>query len=163
MTARDPKPAHKKSLLISLATGAVLIPLAAYGASSLVNATSGPEPAAPSTVTTAAVTAAPVGPADIDIACGDEGLQLVAAEADGSISDVQQAALDALRGICADQGRPLPGPTALAPTATTPTTDAVPSTSVGTSPDSDDDDHDRDDDHGGHGRGGDDDDHEDDD
>jgi hypothetical protein len=159
MTARDPKPGQRRSLLLSLATGALLVPLAAYGASSLANAPSSSEPGL--TPTTAVPlsgstdTTAPAEPADIGIACGEEGMQLVAAEANGSISTVQQAALDVLRDICADERRPLPGPPTLAPAAT-PTTVAARPTTVGTSADDDDDD--RDDDHSGHGRHGDEDD-----
>jgi hypothetical protein len=145
---------------MSLATGALLVPLSAYGASSLVNAPAEPEPASTSTtvapVASPTETVAPVESADIGIACGEQGMQLVATEVNGSISTVQQAALDALRDICADEGMPLPD-TTLAP-ATTPTTVAVQPTTVGTSPDEDGDD--RDDDHSGHGRHGDDEDDE---
>jgi hypothetical protein len=164
MTARDPKPGQRRSLLLSLATGALLVPLAAYGASSLANAPSGSEPAlTPTTAVPLAGstdTTAPAEPAVIGIACGEEGMQLVAAEANRSISTVQQAALDALRDVCADEGRPLPGPPTLAPAAT-PTTVAAQPTTVGTSADDDDDEWD--DDHSGHGRHGDDDDDRDDD
>ena len=38
---------------------------------------------------------------DLETACGEAGLAMVAAESDELISQVQQAALDALRGICA--------------------------------------------------------------
>jgi hypothetical protein len=157
MTARDPKPGQRRSLLLSLATGALLVPLAAFGASSLANAPSSSEPAlTPTTVVTltGSTDTTAAEPANIGIACGEEGMQLVAAEANGSISTVQQAALDALRDICADEGRPLPGPPTLAPAAT-PTTVAAQPTTVGTGADDDDDD--RDDDHSGHGRHGDDD------
>ena len=46
--------------------------------------------------------------ADIKTACGTEGMQLVALEESQSITDVQQAALDALREVCEQQGIPLP-------------------------------------------------------
>jgi hypothetical protein len=148
---------------MSLATGALLVPLSAYGASSLVNAPADPEPASTSTtvapVTSPGETIAPVESADIGIACEEEGMQLVTAEGNGSISTVQQAALDALRDICANEGMPLPDAPKLAP-ATTPTTIAVQPTTVGTNPDEDDDD--RDHDHSGDGRHGDDDDDRDD-
>jgi hypothetical protein len=47
--------------------------------------------------------------ADLAAACGETGMGMVAAEIEGSISAIQQAALDALREICAEQGIPLPG------------------------------------------------------
>ena len=50
--------------------------------------------------------------ADLTSACGDDGLALVAAEADGSITEIQQAALDALRPLCEEAGLALPAPTA---------------------------------------------------
>jgi hypothetical protein len=144
---------------MSLATGALLVPLAAYGASSLANAPSSsepaPTPAAAGPPARSTDTTAPAEPADIGIACGEEGMQLVAAEANGSISPVQQAALGALRDICADEGRALPFPATLAPAATA-TTVATQPTTVGTSADDDDDD--GDDDHSEHGRHEDDDD-----
>lgn len=169
MTPRDRAPRHNRSLLLSLVIGALLVPLAAYGASSLVNAAPSQDPApSPTALVPATTSTVADGPADLEIACGDEGLRLVAAEADGSISAVQQAALDALRDICAREGRSLPGAPEIA-SSTSPTTVATQPATVGTSPDHDDDDdhddHDRDDDddHRGHGRGGDDDERGDDD
>jgi hypothetical protein len=47
--------------------------------------------------------------ADLTAACGPAGMELVALEQVGAISAVQQAALDALRGICEQEGIPLPG------------------------------------------------------
>ena len=35
---------------------------------------------------------------------------MVAGEAAGSLGELQQAALDALRGVCSEQGMPLPSP-----------------------------------------------------
>lgn len=158
MTPREPAPRQKRSLLLSLALGAVLIPAAAYGASSLVNEAP-PQTPPPASTTTPPPTAksTTAGPADIDVACGEEGMELVAAEADGSISEVQRAALDALRDICETEGRPLPAPSTTALPSAPVTVATQPTTSV-TAPD-DDDDHDSDDDgdHRGHGRGGDDD------
>jgi hypothetical protein len=100
--------------------------------------------------------------ADLEAACGELGVGMVAAEADGSITDIQQAALDALREICAQQGMPLPGKPAPPPvTQTVVLADSQPTTTVGGSPEvefdddheadddqwEDDDDHDEDDDH----------------
>lgn len=49
---------------------------------------------------------------DLAAACGPDGMTLVGAEADGSASDLELAALDALREVCADAGMPLPQPQA---------------------------------------------------
>jgi hypothetical protein len=146
MAASDPA---KKSLLVSLAVGALLIPLAAFGASSLVNAqVTPPAPPTVPTLLSATTTTEANGEADLDLACGAEGMQLVTAEADGSIDEIQRAALDALRDICAAEGRSLPGPPAAAPVAP-PATVATSSPPVATTADQDDDDHDDhdDDDH----------------
>ena len=112
MTARDPAPRQKKGVLLSLVVGALLVPLAAYAASSLVSDAAVPTTVwAPTTTAPAAEVAAAASSADIALACGEEGMRLVAAESDGTISDVQQAALDALRDICVIEGSPLPAPT----------------------------------------------------
>ena len=68
-----------------------------------------------------AVTANPSTGADLETACSEDGLAMVAAETAGTISQLQQAALDALRGICVEQGMPLPAPAAPQPVATQPT------------------------------------------
>jgi hypothetical protein len=141
MTNRDPSTRPTKSLAISLATGALLVPLSAFGASSLLSAST-EEPPPPALASTTTVGASPT--ADLGVACGEEGMQLVAAEAGGFITEVQQAALDALRDICAAANLPLPGPAV--PTApSTPPASTVPATTV-TTTHSDDDDHGR---HGG--------------
>ncbi|NOY55442.1 MAG: hypothetical protein GXP34_05580 [Actinobacteria bacterium] len=46
--------------------------------------------------------------ADLQRACGEDGPALAAKEAAGTISPLEQAALDALRPICADTENPLP-------------------------------------------------------
>lgn len=150
MTARDPAPRQKKGVLLSLVVGALLVPLAAYAASSLVSDAAVPTTvSAPTTTAPAAEVAAAASSADIALACGEEGMRLVAAESDGTISDVQQAALDALRDICVTEGSPLPAPT-ISAAPSTPSTVVVQATTSVTAPD--------DDDHGGHGGGDDDDD-----
>jgi hypothetical protein len=150
--------------LVSVAIGALLVPLSAFGASSLLSALT-EEPTPPSVnSTTTTVGATPT--ADLGVACGEEGMQLIAAEAAGSITDVQQAALDALRDICAAGGMPLPEPVAPAVAPTTASTIVAPATVTTSSgrghDDRDDDDSghddDHDDDHGGHGGDRDDDD-----
>jgi hypothetical protein len=141
MTTRDPSTRPKKSLALSLATGALLVPLSAFGASSLLSASTEKPP--PSSVLSTTTTVAQAPTADLGVACGAEGMQVIAAEAGGSITEVQQAALDALRDICTAAGTPLPGPVAQAvPTPTTPAPAAPASTVTW----DDSDDHDRDDD-----------------
>ena len=46
--------------------------------------------------------------ADPQRACGEDGPALAAKETDGTIGPLEQAALDALRPICADTENPLP-------------------------------------------------------
>jgi hypothetical protein len=106
--------ASNKKLSVSVALGTLLIPLSAFAASVLVKD-------APPVETTTSVAAQVVAEAttdfanqtataaDLQAACGVEGLQLVAAEANSSMSAIQQAALDALREVCAQEGLPLPG------------------------------------------------------
>jgi hypothetical protein len=123
MTARDPSRGPKKTVTLSLVLGALLIPMAAFGASYLVSASNQaplPDTALVVSTTAAAVPAPEPGAADIALACGEEGMQLVAAEANGTIGDVQQAALDALRDICAAEGIPLPAPAEVAANPSTP-------------------------------------------
>ncbi|HSK07617.1 MAG TPA: hypothetical protein VK990_08875, partial [Acidimicrobiia bacterium] len=97
--------------------GLLLIPLSAYAASVLVIDRAQTEPGTPppaaspfsTSVTTTDFAIETATAADLAAACGETGMGMVAAEMDGSISDIQQAALDALREICAEQGMPLPG------------------------------------------------------
>jgi hypothetical protein len=117
MTGREqPAGKRRQSLSASVVLGIVLVPLAAFAASVLVDSE---EPSETSSTTVPAAVA-PTQPAavpspetasadDLAAACGDAGLVLVDAEADGSISEVQQAALDGLREVCDQQGMPLPG------------------------------------------------------
>jgi hypothetical protein len=79
---------------------------------------------------------------DVASACGNEGMKLVELEKDGSITDVQQAALDALRPICSDQGQPLPaGVVANADAGTVFVTVAGPGASAPTAPSTDEQEH----------------------
>ncbi len=102
---------------VSFVAGLLLIPMAAVTAVALMSDAEPEAAAAGDTTTTVAapevrqVVFGAVGEAtaeDLAQACGPAGLQLVAAEADGTISPVQQAALDALRPICEGQGMALP-------------------------------------------------------
>jgi hypothetical protein len=170
MVSRNSSPRSKKSVSLSVMLGTLLVPLSAYAASSLVE-TSGVADSvtAPETspVVEPAVTTAPPPGADLETACGEAGLAMVAAETAGTISQLQQAALDALRGICAEQGMPLPAPAAPQPVATQPTPPSPTSTGAQSVVASEDDEHhgrhggddDDEDDHGRHG--GDDDDEDD--
>ncbi|NIA25487.1 MAG: hypothetical protein GWP04_07935 [Gammaproteobacteria bacterium] len=58
--------------------------------------------------TTLAIQDAVARDADLQRACGEDGLALAAKETAGTISPLEQAALDALRPICADAENPLP-------------------------------------------------------
>lgn len=170
---------------VSLVVGLLLIPLSAVAAYAIVSGTGSDDgEVAASTSTTAAgvsttmaqeatVTVEPVSAsaADLAQACGPDGLWLVQQEAAGSLTEVQQASLDALRRICDEAGAPLPGPPAPPPVVRTVTrVDASATTSTSMPHDDDeygDDDHDdyEDDDYedDDHDDDHDDDDHEDDD
>lgn len=98
----------RKGFLAALIIGLLAGPVLALGATRLLGAA----PAAAAPATTAAIssstTAAPAPPAtpgpDLAAACTVEGAELVRREAAGTLSDLQQAALDALRPICAEEG-----------------------------------------------------------
>jgi hypothetical protein len=146
--------------------GTVLIPLSALAAIWLTGPDDNGEESAATTTTVAPAISVPstlvtttggVTQADLETACGPEGMQLVALEEQGSTSDVQQAALDALRALCDQQGIPLPAKpvsepivqTVVVPAASTPTT--VAATTATTYDDDhdeyDDDEHEEGDDH----------------
>ena len=158
MSQRDHNPTRaRRSVSASVLAGMLLVPLSAYAASVLVSDRTQVEPEAavpapiytPVTVTDFATQTASA--ADLEAACGDVGLGMVGAELDGSISDIQQAALDALREICAQQGMPLPGKPAPQPiTQTVILADGQPAPSIGDGAESEweiqDDDHEWDDD-----------------
>ena len=149
---------------MSMMIGTLLVPLGAYVASALVQTIGVAEPTtapkAPPAAESAVTEPVPIG-SDLESACGEAGLGMVAAEATGSIGELQQAALDALRGVCSEQGLPLPAPPTTQQAVTTVAQPAPPRPSAPVSgevaPASDDDDHD--DDHGRHGGDDDEDDH----
>ena len=140
MSQRDRNPARaKRSVSISMVLGLLLVPLSAYAASVLIGDRAQTEPEVPPpassplptpvTATDFAIETATA--ADLAAACGETGMGMVAAEMEGSISDIQQAALDALREICAEQGMPLPGKPAPEPlTQTVVLADSQPASSV---------------------------------
>ncbi|HSO50298.1 MAG TPA: hypothetical protein VLS86_07095 [Acidimicrobiia bacterium] len=162
MTGREqPSGKRRQSLSVSVVLGIVLVPLAAFAASVLVDSE---EPSETSSTTVPAAVAATQPEAvpsavtasadDLAAACGDAGLVLVDAEADGSISEVQQAALDGLREVCDQQGMPLPGKPAPEPIVQTVVVAGNASSNAAAQPndvfeveDDDRDDDDRDDDH----------------
>lgn len=108
----------KKSLSTSMIVGTLLVPLTAVAAVWLTGQEqSAAEAPITNTTTSVSVVAvsdptvvnSPVDPAaDLEMACGSDGMQLVSLEESGKITDVQQAALDALRDICDQEGLPLP-------------------------------------------------------
>ncbi len=178
MTSPSPRKTKPRSSMftISLILGLLLIPLSAVAATALMSndgETDGddvgaivvevPETTVATTEAAVAETVFVTEPptatrADLEAACGPEGLELVEREAEGTITDLEQAALDALRQICAGEGLELPGPPAPPPvvrtvkvvdsSSATPTGDTLPDDeSVSDDDDQYDDDHDEDDDH----------------
>ncbi|HEU4321409.1 MAG TPA: hypothetical protein VFS66_15170 [Acidimicrobiia bacterium] len=113
--------ATNRSISVSLIIGTLLVPISALAAVWLSSARADGE--TPQTTASAPLDAsAPVevvstGPpsvvttpaaADLEAACGPEGMKLVALESTGAITEVQQGALDALRPLCGQQGLALP-------------------------------------------------------
>jgi hypothetical protein len=106
----------KRGLSLSILVGTLLVPLTALAAIWLTDPDRGEEPSVPTpnvipatTLTTQSTSEATIDiTADLQAACGPEGMQLVSLEESLTITDVQQAALDALRGVCEQQGIPLP-------------------------------------------------------
>jgi hypothetical protein len=106
----------KRGLTLSIIVGTVLVPLTALAAIWLAGPETAEEIPTPSVDLTSVSTATPQSTtaetrdiaADLEAACGPEGLQLVSLEDSRTITDVQQAALDALREVCLQQGIPLP-------------------------------------------------------
>lgn len=156
-----PGDATKGSLSISMIIGLLVVPLTAAAViwltgsseeAEAATATTSPPSDADATLETTVVQDVN---ADLQVACGAEGMQLVSLEEQGTINDVQQAALDALRGLCEQEGLALPAPPVEEPVVQTvvqsvaPAAAAPPPTTAGTLPDTvehDDDDWDDDDD-----------------
>lgn len=165
-----------KQFSTSFLVGLLALPLAAAGATALVAsqsptvdelaAASGPPPAFAPAAEVAVTEATVSGPAevpsagsdeDLARACGPAGLDLVEREATNELTDLEQAALDALRAVCETEGLPLPGPPTPAPVVKTVTVaqsgPASATFAAATSSSHDDADHendDRDDDHDNH-------------
>ena len=139
MTSPSPRNTKPRSSMftISLILGLLLIPLSAVAATALISSDGEseaddagvivvevPETTVPTTevleAETVFVTEPPTATsADLGAACGPEGRELVEREAEGTITDLEQAALDALRQICAGEGLELPGPPAPPPVVRT--------------------------------------------
>jgi hypothetical protein len=132
---------RKRGISASVILGTVLVPLSAFAASVLISNGSGVEAVATSTtappVSDTVFAAQTATPSDLEAACGEAGLILVEAESDGSATEVQQAALDALREICDQQGTPLPGkpaPDPITQTVVVSRTSSAPAPTVQPSP-----------------------------
>lgn len=139
MTSPSPGKSQSRSSMftISLILGLLLIPLSAVAATALMSSDGEtgeddaalvvvevPETIVPTTEAVEAETVFVTEPptatrADLEAACGHEGLELVEREAEGTITDLEQAALDSLRQICAEEGLELPGPPAPPPVVRT--------------------------------------------
>lgn len=135
MTNPSPRKSQPRSSMftISLILGLLLIPLSAVAATALISndgetdaddagvvVVEVPETTVTTTEAVVAETVFVTEPptatrADLEAACGDEGFELVEREAEGTITDLEQAALDSLRQICAEEGLELPGPPAPPP------------------------------------------------
>ncbi len=166
----------QRTAIVALVVGVLSIPALVFASTALLDSDNAadetvravsvaqiakPIVAAEPTTTAAPATTATEPPAviaaDIDTACGEEGLELVDRETAETITELEQAALDALRPICLEAGLALPDaavPPAivLVETVVSPpkvTTTAPPAGGDGvTGDDSDhDDDYDEDDDH----------------
>lgn len=110
-----------KTMVIGLIVGTLSVPALVFAATNAFDGAPDAAEAAPATTTTTTLatvvtqpeeTSSTLPEVDLEAACGEDGLSLVAAESDGSITDIQQAALDALRPICEEAGLPLPVPPA---------------------------------------------------
>ena len=165
---------------VSLILGMLLVPLSAVAAAAVISDSGDagteetveavtvaevPEaivsPTAAETVGTVFVTDPPTFTrADLEAACGEQGWELVEREVEGTITELEQAALDSLRQICAEEGLELPGPPAPPPVirtvavadpspdpTTTTTMEDRPAPSDETNDDHDDHDDDEEDDH----------------
>jgi hypothetical protein len=143
-----------------VALGLILVPLSAFAASVLVDRATdtGVETTVSSPTDSAALATVDTLAADADgdliEACGEAGSEMVALEAEGTISALQQAALDALRPICADHGLALPAPPKPSPVTETvlvaelqPLPDLQPPATGSDDHDDDEDDDHEDDDH----------------
>ena len=120
MSDHRPSRVGRASLPLSIVLGMILVPLTAVAAVIMVSPDSDQEPVSGAALPAAEVssTAAMAGitttipeptlATDLADACGPAGRRLVDQEKEGSNSDTQQAALDALRPVCDAVGMSLP-------------------------------------------------------
>jgi hypothetical protein len=126
MTDRTPTKKRGQKFGLTAVLGVVMVPAAAIVAVALLQPATTTE-TEPVDVELAAATEVavdspnttefviePVTSSDDDLiaACTEDGLWLVALEGSGEITELQAAALDALRQLCEEAGMPLPGPPA---------------------------------------------------
>lgn len=108
---RSPRTSRaKQSVPISVFLGILAVPLAAAASMFLVSP-SIEEPAALAeapVAAEAAVASAPDLAQDLLVACGPIASEMIELEKAGSLTQLQSAALDALRPICSQEGLPLP-------------------------------------------------------
>ncbi len=113
------KPKHPRGFVAVLLVSALAVPAAAafFGSQPGGQGANAAPPEETSTTAAAValesvpLAAPPVSMVDdLARACGVDGNALVAAEAAGTLTPVQQAALDALRPICESEGTPLAAP-----------------------------------------------------
>ncbi len=132
--------ARKAGLVIAVVLGLLTGPALAVGATRVFahSTPAATEEAATtlSSSTTLAEAAGVVGttqgPSDLEVACGPEGRSLVAREADGTITEIEKAALEALRPICESVGMSLAGESSAEVAAIDPEAGETPSTTVAT-------------------------------
>jgi hypothetical protein len=165
MAQRGPSRGTGKRVSGSVITGLLLVPATAIAAVAIVGATTRPSAAEAleeTTTTTEEIAEETTTTTIVDIeglsdeealreACTESAEELLEREFDESISDVETAALDALRQICEEHGLPIAGPPepeAIVQVITVKETpqDAV-AVDVVASDDHDDDDYDDHDDH----------------
>ncbi len=151
------KPASK--LALSVILGTLLVPISAVGAVVLTGhaeevsseAASSTTAAVDGTVAQVVYSDVQASADDLAYACGEGGLWVVDAERSGNITELQQSALDALRGICDAQGMPLPGKDPGPPIIETQTIAVqAPSSSTSTTIEENEPDESMTDDHGGY-------------
>lgn len=99
-----------RKFVVPAAVGLLLVPAAALAGTRMLADVDPSTPAGGVTEATAAPVAAEpaAAPDPLATACGPEAEELVAGERAEELTPVAQAALDALRPICEEAGRPLP-------------------------------------------------------
>lgn len=140
----EPRPAprrKKRGVGGAMIAGALLVPLSAVAAVALVGALSGDSTAAATELASSSTTAAvvPVTAATtttvadvntLEEACSSGADELVRREQDNTLTDLEVAALSALRELCGEAGMPIAAPSAPEPVVRVVTrTEPAPTTS----------------------------------